>query len=62
MLASSALISAATRDAILAAGREALEPYVNGRGENPPRGLRWAGLSFWLMERKDGTAMGHSIR
>ena len=41
--------------------RERLCDYVNRRGENLPDGLTAAGLSLWLMERADGTAMGRPI-
>jgi hypothetical protein len=53
--------SGALRDSVLVAGREALEPYVNRRGDRPPEGLSVAGLSLWLMEKADGTAMGKRI-
>jgi len=36
--------------------------YVNRRGSNPPEGLTRAGLSLWLLEKTDGTAMGISLR
>jgi hypothetical protein len=36
--------------------------YVNRRGLNPPEGLSRAGLSLWLLEKVDGTAMGVSLR
>ena len=49
-------------EAILAAGQAALSPYVNRKGENPPPRLSVAGLSLWLMEKTDGTAMGVGIR
>jgi hypothetical protein len=38
--------------------RERLSHYVNRRGENMPDGLTPASLSFWLMHKDDGTAMG----
>ena len=41
--------------------REALSHYVNRRGEDVPDGLTAAGLSLWLMEKDDGTAMGRPI-
>ena len=47
---------------ILRAGKEALSPYVNRRGENSPDGLTIGGLSLWLMEKADGTAMGIRVR
>jgi hypothetical protein len=47
---------------ILRTGQEALGPYVNRRGENRPDGLTIAGLSLWLMEKADGTAMGIRLR
>jgi hypothetical protein len=49
-------------EAVLVAGREALMPYVNRRGESPPSGLTVGGLSLWLMEKADGTALGVRIR
>ncbi len=45
----------------LAAARKTLERYVNRRGEKPPVGLTPPGLSLWLMEQGDGTAMGKRI-
>ena len=42
----------------IASAREGLGHYVNRRGENPPEGLSSAGLSLWLMQKSDGTAMG----
>ena len=36
--------------------------YVNRCGDNPPPGLTAAGLSLWLMEKSDGTAMGTKFR
>ena len=41
---------------------ERLKEYVNRRGENPPVGLTRPGLSLWLMEKSDGTAMGVKVR
>ena len=35
-----------------------LQAYVNRRGSNPPEGLTRAGLSLWLLEKTDGSAMG----
>lgn len=39
-----------------------LADYVNRRGDNLPDGLTAAGLSQWLLERSDGTAMGVRLR
>lgn len=39
-----------------------LEEYINRRGENFPDGLTMAGLSFWLMKKKDGTSMGREYK
>jgi hypothetical protein len=39
-----------------------LEVYVNRQGVNPPPGLSAAGLSFWLMEKDDGTSMGAAVK
>lgn len=48
-------------DRAVAEARAELGDYVNRLGENPPEGLSVAGLSFWLMEKSDGTAMGQPI-
>lgn len=42
--------------------RKRLEEYVNRRGDNIPVGLTAAGLSLWLLEKRDGTAMGVPLR
>ncbi|MBX3398012.1 MAG: hypothetical protein KF873_04675 [Gemmataceae bacterium] len=42
----------------LQSAQDRLSRYVNRRGENPPEGLTRAGMSLWLMEKVDGTAMG----
>ena len=42
--------------------RSGLLRYVNRRGDSPPPGLTAAGLSLWLMEKDDGTAMGSKVR
>ena len=36
--------------------------YVNRRGSNPPEGLTRAGLSLWLLEKTEGTAMAVTLR
>lgn len=51
-----------TLETAVRTAREGLEAYVNRRGENPPPGLTPAGLSLWLMEKKDGTAMERPIK
>ena len=38
--------------------KEALEPYVNRKGTNPPDGLSVAEFSLWLMTKSDGTVLG----
>jgi hypothetical protein len=45
----------------LDAAKAHLEHYVNRRGESAPEGLTAAGLSLWLMEKTDGTAMGVNL-
>jgi hypothetical protein len=45
----------------VAESRKALSQYVNRRGANAPAGLTRVGLSHWLMEKDDGTAMGRAI-
>ncbi len=52
----------ATFDAAVEEAKERLRHYVNRTGENAPEGLSPAGLSFWLMEKDDGTAMGRLIK
>lgn len=42
----------------LKAAQSRLSEYVNRRGDQPPEGLTRAGMSLWLMERTDGSAMG----
>src|SRR5690349_2765768 len=42
--------------------REALLPYVNRVGLNPPDGLTPAGISLWLMTKSNGTAMGSQVK
>ena len=42
----------------IGAAKERLQEYVNRRGEDQPEGLSAAGLSLWLLEKADGTAMG----
>ena len=51
----------ATFDAAVEEAKERLRHYVNRTGENAPEGLSTVGLSFWLMEKDDGTAMGKPI-
>jgi len=41
--------------------KEALVPYVNRTGVNPPSGLTPVTLSLWLMTKADGTAMGMKV-
>lgn len=48
--------------ASLQAAQTRLSVYVNRKGVNPPEGLTRAGMSLWLMEEADGTAMGIKIR
>lgn len=43
--------------AAISQAQDSLNHYVNRLGENPPQGLTSAGLSFWLMEKDDGTAV-----
>jgi hypothetical protein len=48
-------------DSAVADAAKALERYVNRRGNNVPKGLSRAGLSLWLLEKDDGTALGQPI-
>lgn len=48
-------------DASIAEAKERLSHYVNRLGEDVPVGLTQAGLSLWLMQKDDGTAMGMPI-
>ena len=45
-------------DAIVETAKSDLSHYINRKGLNPPDDLAVAGLSFWLMEKDDGTVMG----
>ena len=49
-------------DAAIEDAKTSLQHYVNRLGTNPPEGLTEVGLSFWLMEKDDGTAMGVPIQ
>lgn len=49
-------------DVAVSSARKRLEAYVNRRGDNIPDGLTAAGLSLWLLEKSDGTAMGVPLR
>jgi hypothetical protein len=42
----------------IGAAKARLQEYVNRQGQGRPEGLSAAGLSLWLMEKVDGTAMG----
>jgi hypothetical protein len=48
-------------DRTIAEAKERLSHYVNRFGEDVPDGLTRAGLSLWLMQKDDGTAMGMPI-
>ena len=41
--------------------KEALRPYVNRKGTNPPTDLSAAEFSLWLMMKEDGTALGQTV-
>ncbi len=41
--------------------RERLTEYVNRLGDGSPDGLTVAGLSLWLLEKANGTAMGYQL-
>jgi len=49
-------------EAAVTGARKSLRDYVNRLGKNCPEGLTVAGLSLWLMEKSDGTAMGRPYR
>ena len=49
-------------DAAVAAAKGVLAEYVNRMGNGAPTGLTRPGLALWLMELRDGTAMGRPIR
>jgi hypothetical protein len=42
----------------LQSAQSRLLEYINRRGENQPESMTRAGMSLWLMEKSDGTAMG----
>lgn len=48
-------------DEAIANAKLQLASYINRTGANPPDGLTGAGLSLWLMEKSDGTAMGYPV-
>jgi hypothetical protein len=48
-------------DASMAEAKERLSHYVNRFGEDVPEGLTLGGLSLWLMQKDDGTAMGFRL-
>ena len=48
--------------AMLRDAQERLSHYVHRCGDKVPSGLTEAGLSLWLMERDDGTAMGKAVK
>lgn len=45
-------------NATVAAAKQNLSLHVNRLGANPPEGLTAAGVSLWLMEKGDGSALG----
>jgi hypothetical protein len=45
-------------EAAIESAKQALGQYPNRRGKGAPAGLTGPGLSLWLMEKADGTAMG----
>jgi len=48
-------------DSAVQAARQRLSQYVNRTGQGAPTGLTVPGLSLWLMEKTDGTAMGRRV-
>lgn len=42
----------------VAAAKVSLSHYINRMGTNPPQNLSVGGLSLWLMQKDDGTALG----
>jgi hypothetical protein len=45
-------------DASIVEAKKRLVHYVNRLGADPPEGLTLGGLSLWLMQKDDGSAMG----
>ena len=45
-------------NATVGAAKQSLSKYVNRMGRNPPEGMTAGGLSLWLMQKDDGTALG----
>ncbi len=48
-------------NASVAAAKQSLSHYVNRMGSNPPEGSTVGGLSLWLLEKDDGTALGFKL-
>lgn len=48
----------ASFNASVEAAKQSLSHYVNRRGSNPPKETTMGGLSLWLLEKDDGTALG----
>ena len=45
-------------NATVEAAKQSLSQYVNRIGSNPPNEITSGGLSLWLMQKNDGTALG----
>jgi hypothetical protein len=52
----------ASFNASVEAAKQSLSHYVNRRGSNPPVETTMAGLSLWLMQKDDGTALGIDLK
>jgi hypothetical protein len=50
-----------TFNAALTAAKQSLSHYVNRMGSNPPEDITVGGLSLWLMQKDDGTALGIAL-
>jgi hypothetical protein len=48
-------------DASVAAAKQNLSRYVNRMGGNVPEGSTVGGISLWLMEKDDGSALGMPV-
>jgi hypothetical protein len=60
-LANPAHATAPSLQAAIASAKQSLAQYVNRTGKGAPVGLTGPGLSLWLMEKADGTAMGRRV-
>jgi len=54
-------VTAPSLQPAIASAKQSLGQYVNRTGKGAPAGLTGPGLSLWLLEKADGTAMGRRV-